>query len=45
MLIVFYDDESVGMWLGSGLLGFGFGEIELLESNAPSKSSAGSAQA
>ena len=39
MLIAFYDEESVGMWPGSGLPEFGFGEVELLESNAPSESS------
>ena len=45
MLIAFYDEESVGIWPGSGLLGFGFGKIELLESNAPSESSVSPAQA
>ena len=45
MLTAFYDEESVRMWPGLGLSGFGFGEIELLKSNAPSESLAGPAQA
>ena len=45
MLIVLYAEESVGMRLGLGLLGFESGEFELLESNVPSESSVGPAQA